>query len=60
MLAGGINAGVSSGAGEWFAEMLRPLHSALRSGEVSEAPDGFIFGHAVNVIARLQGEANAQ
>jgi class 3 adenylate cyclase len=34
-----------------------PVHSAMHIGEVTEAPDGDIFGHTVNVAARLQGEA---
>lgn len=35
------------------------LHSALHSGEIVEARDGDIFGHTVNVTARLVDAAGA-
>jgi adenylate cyclase len=36
-----------------------PLHSALHAGEIVEAHDGDIFGHPVNVTARLVDAAKA-
>lgn len=34
-----------------------PLHSGLHVGEVTIGPDGDIFGHAVNLTARIQAQA---
>ncbi|MDX2220515.1 MAG: adenylate/guanylate cyclase domain-containing protein [Burkholderiales bacterium] len=36
-----------------------PLHSAVHEGEIVEARDGDIFGHTVNVTARLVDAAKA-